>query len=96
MESGLFVEREKEDLSAQTGVVFDVLDSMPTFWQDTDVPVEHALTTFVAFSVSQDVYETDVSVDLTLLCVLGQNLPTPRGTTGLRGVHWIVLPGIGP
>lgn len=51
-ELGLFVERKKQDLSAQTDVVFDVLDSMPTFWQGTDVPVEHALTTFVVSSSS--------------------------------------------
>ncbi|RPD66375.1 hypothetical protein L226DRAFT_197300 [Lentinus tigrinus ALCF2SS1-7] len=42
----LFVERKKESISAQSNAVFDTLERMPAFWQDTDVPVEHLLTTF--------------------------------------------------
>ncbi|KAI0372898.1 hypothetical protein BV20DRAFT_990286 [Pilatotrama ljubarskyi] len=42
----LFVERKHEDLAAQTNVVFDTLERMPSFWQDTEVGIEHSLTTF--------------------------------------------------
>ncbi|KAI0362386.1 hypothetical protein OH77DRAFT_1441905 [Trametes cingulata] len=42
----LFVERQDGDLTEQTNMVFDTLERMPSFWQDTEVPVEHSLTSF--------------------------------------------------
>ncbi|KAH9857125.1 hypothetical protein C2E23DRAFT_771292 [Lenzites betulinus] len=42
----LFIQREEKSLSAQTNVAFDVLEHMSSFWQDAEIPVEHALTTF--------------------------------------------------
>ncbi|KAI0748606.1 hypothetical protein C8Q80DRAFT_1219698 [Daedaleopsis nitida] len=38
--------RKEESLSAQSNAVLDVVDRMPTFWQSTDVPVEHSVTMF--------------------------------------------------
>ncbi|KAI0807584.1 hypothetical protein C8Q74DRAFT_1313323 [Fomes fomentarius] len=43
---GLFVEREEQNLSDQSDVVSDLIEGMPRFWQDTEVPVEHTLTMF--------------------------------------------------
>ena len=43
--TGLFIERKAPSLSAQTNAVFETLESMPRFWQDSDVPVEHSVTT---------------------------------------------------
>ena len=34
-------------LAVQSDTVNDVLERMPTFWQDPGAPVEHPLTTFV-------------------------------------------------
>ncbi|KAI8989669.1 hypothetical protein BD414DRAFT_414849 [Trametes punicea] len=42
----LFMERDEPHLAAQSEAVFDTLERMPSFWQDTDIPVEHCLTTF--------------------------------------------------
>ncbi|KAH9901571.1 hypothetical protein C8Q73DRAFT_678269 [Cubamyces lactineus] len=42
----MFIDRDEPDLVAQTDAVYDTLERMPTFWQNTDVPVEHCLTTF--------------------------------------------------
>ncbi|KAI0636734.1 hypothetical protein C8Q77DRAFT_1094359 [Trametes polyzona] len=42
----LFLNKRDEDLAKQTNAVLDALDRMPSFWQDTDVPIEHVLTTF--------------------------------------------------
>ncbi|KAI0780690.1 hypothetical protein BD413DRAFT_702681 [Trametes elegans] len=42
----LFIERQEVDLSAQMTAVYDTLERMPSFWQDTDIPVEHSLTMF--------------------------------------------------
>ena len=41
----MFIDRDEPDLVAQTDAVYDTLERMPTFWQNTDVPVEHCLTT---------------------------------------------------
>ncbi|RDX56514.1 hypothetical protein OH76DRAFT_1426024 [Lentinus brumalis] len=42
----LFVERNQESISAQSNAVFDTIERMPAFWQDSDAPVDHVLTTF--------------------------------------------------
>ncbi|KAI0333487.1 hypothetical protein GY45DRAFT_1296833 [Cubamyces sp. BRFM 1775] len=42
----MFMDRDEPDLVAQTDAVYDTLERMPTFWQNTDVLVEHCLTTF--------------------------------------------------
>ncbi|KAI0819525.1 hypothetical protein BC628DRAFT_1402047 [Trametes gibbosa] len=42
----LFIQHEEKNLTAQTNVVFDVLEHMPSIWQDAEIPIEHALTTF--------------------------------------------------
>ncbi|KAI9057898.1 hypothetical protein FKP32DRAFT_1597859 [Trametes sanguinea] len=42
----LFVDRKEPDLAAESEAVYDTLERMPSFWQDTDVPVEHGLTMF--------------------------------------------------
>ncbi|OSD08614.1 hypothetical protein PYCCODRAFT_1380319 [Trametes coccinea BRFM310] len=42
----LFVDRKEPDLAAESEAVYDTLERVPSFWQDTDVPVEHGLTMF--------------------------------------------------
>ncbi|CDO72935.1 hypothetical protein BN946_scf185002.g120 [Trametes cinnabarina] len=42
----LFLDQQEPDSAAQAEAVYETLERMPLIWQDTDVPVEHSLTTF--------------------------------------------------
>ncbi|SJL00535.1 uncharacterized protein ARMOST_03848 [Armillaria ostoyae] len=54
----LFVERTRQDEEHEeenAEDVYDLVDRLPLFWQDTNVPIEHMLTTYdIAFRAGED------------------------------------------